>query len=56
MTTAFGAEDWYPELAAEIDEAMTLDDLMSMDEIDAMVEKFSELLAGLTAAPEVEYP
>jgi hypothetical protein len=55
MPTAFDAEDWYPELAAEINEAMTLEDILSMTDIDNVVEEFRLTLAGMTSAEEVEY-
>jgi hypothetical protein len=55
MTTAFDAEDWYPELEAEINEAMTLGDILSMDDIDDLVAQFAATLAGMTSAEEVEY-
>lgn len=52
VPTAFDAEDWYPELAAEIDEAMILDDLLSMDEIDFIVAAFADYLAAMPCAEE----
>lgn len=50
--TAFDAEDWYPELAAEISEAMTLDDLLSMDEIDRLVKEWADYLEAMPCAEE----
>lgn len=52
VPTAFDAEDWYPELVAEIDEAMTLEDIPSMDEIDFLVDTFAAYLADMPCAEE----